>query len=62
AGVVLGLGETVVFAVTQGWPVALPVWAVIGGLGATVVIGGVSGLYPAARAARIPPTSALAAV
>jgi putative ABC transport system permease protein len=62
AGVVLGVAVTVVFAVTQGWPVALPVWAVVGGLGATVVIGGVSGLYPAARAARIPPTSALAAV
>ncbi|WIE83784.1 ABC transporter permease [Curtobacterium sp. MCPF17_021] len=62
AGVVLGVGVTVVFAVAQGWPVALPVWAVVGGLGATVVIGGVSGLYPAARAARIPPTSALAAV
>lgn len=62
AGVVIGIGVTVVFAVSQGWPVALPVWAVLGGLGATVVIGGVSGLYPAARAARIPPTSALAAV
>lgn len=62
AGVVLGVAVTVVFAVMQGWPVALPVWAVLGGLGATVVIGGVSGLYPAARAARIPPTSALAAV
>ncbi|WP_418516472.1 ABC transporter permease [Curtobacterium flaccumfaciens pv. flaccumfaciens] len=62
AGVVLGVAVTVVFAVTQGWPVALPVWAVVGGLGATVVIGGVSGFYPAARAARIPPTSALAAV
>ena len=62
AGVVLGVGVTIVFAVTRGWPVALPVWAVVAGLGATVVIGGVSGLYPAARAARIPPTSALAAV
>lgn len=62
AGVVIGVGVTVTFALAQGWPVALPVWAVAGGLGATVVIGGVSGLYPAARAARIPPTSALAAV
>ncbi|OIH95218.1 ABC transporter permease [Curtobacterium sp. MCBA15_001] len=61
AGAVIGVGVTVVFAVTQGWPVAIPVWAVGGGLGATVVIGGVSGWYPAARAARIPPTSALAA-
>lgn len=62
AGVVIGVGVTVAFAVGQGWPVAIPLWAVGGGLGATVVIGGVSGLYPAARAARIPPTSALAAV
>jgi putative ABC transport system permease protein len=62
AGVVIGVGVTIVFAIGQGWPIAIPVWAVAGGLGATVVIGGVSGLYPAARAARIPPTSALAAV
>ncbi|QWS32789.1 ABC transporter permease [Curtobacterium aetherium] len=62
AGVVVGLGVTIAFALAQGWPVAVPLWAVAGGLGATVVIGGVSGLYPAARAARIPPTSALAAV
>jgi putative ABC transport system permease protein len=62
AGVVIGCGVTVAFAVAQGWPVAIPLWAVGGGLGATVLIGGVSGIYPAARAARIPPTSALAAV
>jgi putative ABC transport system permease protein len=62
AGVLIGLGVTVAFSVAQGWPVAAPLWAVGGGLGATVLIGGVSGLYPAARAARIPPTSALAAV
>lgn len=62
AGVVIGLGVTVAFALSQGWPVATPLWAVAGGLGATVVIGGVSGLYPASRAAKIPPTSALAAV
>jgi putative ABC transport system permease protein len=62
AGVVIGLGVTVVFSLGQGWPIAVPLWAVAGGLGATVVIGGVSGLYPASRAARIPPTSALAAV
>ncbi|PZE61549.1 ABC transporter permease [Curtobacterium sp. MCPF17_001] len=61
AGVVIGLGATVVFALAQGWPIAVPLWAVAGGLGATVLIGGVSGLYPAAQAARIPPTSALAA-
>ena len=62
AGVALGVGVTTVYALGQGWPVAIPLWAVAGGLGATVFIGGVSGLYPAARAAPIPPTSALAAV
>ncbi|MBT2502657.1 ABC transporter permease [Curtobacterium sp. ISL-83] len=62
AGVVIGSGVTIAFALVQGWPVAIPLWAIAGGLGSTVLIGGVSGLYPAARAARIPPTSALAAV
>jgi len=62
AGVLIGGAVTAVFAVSQGWPVVVPVWAVGGGLAATVVIGGLSGLYPASRAARIPPTSALAAV
>ncbi|PZF57712.1 ABC transporter permease [Curtobacterium sp. MCSS17_008] len=62
AGVVIGVGVTAAFAIANGAPVAVPLWAVAGGLGSTVVIGGVSGIYPAARAARIPPTSALAAV
>ncbi len=62
AGVVIGVGVTAAFAAANGAPLAVPLWAVAGGLGATVVIGGVSGIYPAARAARIPPTSALAAV
>ena len=60
-GVALGATVTAGFAVHQGWPVVVPAWAVVGGLGATVLIGGLSGLYPASRAARIPPTSALAA-
>ena len=60
-GVALGAAVTAVFALSQGWPVVVPAWAAVGGLVATVVIGGVSGLYPASRAARIPPTSALAA-
>ncbi len=62
AGVMIGVALTVAIAVAQGWPVAIPLWAVCGGLAATIVIGGVSGLYPASRAAKIPPSSALAAV
>ncbi|TYB41735.1 ABC transporter permease [Actinomadura chibensis] len=60
-GVALGIVVTAVFAVTQGWPTVVPVWAMAGGILATLLIGGVAGLYPALRAARLPPTEALAA-
>lgn len=62
AGVTIGVAVTAAIAIVQGWPVAVPLWAIGGGLVATIMIGGVSGLYPAARAAKIPPTSALATV
>jgi putative ABC transport system permease protein len=38
------------------------VWALGGALAATLVIGTAAGLYPAVRAARLPPTAALASV
>ena len=43
----------------QGWPLALP-GGLAGGVGAAVFIGALAGLYPAARAARLSPTEALA--
>ncbi len=61
AGVILGYGVTAVYAATQGWPTVVPVWVIAGGFGATLLIGGVAGLYPAIRAARVAPTEALAA-
>jgi len=61
AGVVLGYGVTAVYATTQGWPTVIPPWVIVGGFLATLLIGGVAGLYPAIRAARVPPTEALAA-
>jgi putative ABC transport system permease protein len=39
----------------------VPVWAIAGGVAATLAIGAVAGLYPAVRAARLAPTEALAA-
>ncbi|MEU7575993.1 ABC transporter permease [Streptomyces sp. NPDC041068] len=59
-GVILGIAVTGGYASYQGWPSVVPFWAMAGGVGATLVIGGLAGFYPAVRAARLPPTEALA--
>lgn len=56
----MGVLVTAVYAVLQKWPVTLPGWASGGGFAATLLIGMAAGLYPAARAARLSPTEALA--
>jgi putative ABC transport system permease protein len=60
-GVLIGTAVTFAYAAAQGWPGVVPAWALAGGVGATVLIGAVAGWYPAVRAARLPPTEALAA-
>ena len=60
-GVLLGIGVTAAYASSQGWPTVVPVWATVGGVAATLLIGAVAGLYPAIRAARLSPTEALSA-
>lgn len=59
AGVALGAAATGVYAYSGGLPWVVPPWAVVGGFGATLVIGTIAGLYPAVRAARLSPTLAL---
>lgn len=61
SGIVIGWLVTVGYAQLQGWPVDIPLWVAAGGIGATLLIGGIAGLYPAIRAARLAPTEALSA-
>ncbi|MEW9551548.1 ABC transporter permease [Nonomuraea sp. NPDC050783] len=61
AGAVLGTLATAGYALARGWPLVVPPWAVGGAVVATLVVGTLAGLYPAVRAARLPPTVALAA-
>lgn len=60
-GVVIGMLVTAIYSALQHWPLVMPVWAVAGGMAATLFIGALGGLYPANRAARLSPTEALAA-
>jgi len=59
AGVLLGALATFGYARLNSLPAVVPMWALGGALGMTILIGGLAGLYPALRAARVPPTVAL---
>jgi putative ABC transport system permease protein len=59
-GLLLGIVPTLAYALYRGWPFALPVEAIAGGVAASAAIGAVASLYPARSAAALPPTAALA--
>jgi putative ABC transport system permease protein len=58
-GVGLGAAGTAIYASTKHWKIVVPPIALGGGVVAALAIGAIAGLYPAARAARLPPTEAL---
>ena len=59
AGCVLGSALTIGFAMVNGWRLELPPWLFAAGIGAAMLVGTVSGLYPALRASRLAPMDAL---
>jgi putative ABC transport system permease protein len=61
AGLLLGAFATLMYAVAQGQPWVVPLYALIAAPAAGLVIGAVAGLYPATKAARLSPTEALRA-
>jgi putative ABC transport system permease protein len=58
-GVALGCAIVVGYSQSQGWPSTVPVAAIAAGLAGSLLVGAVSGIYPALRAAALPPTEAL---
>lgn len=58
-GMVLGVVITVAYALSMGWPIDLPVEGLLGGVLAALAVGGLAGLYPASRAARLQPAEAV---
>ena len=61
-GGLLGVALTTAFALHEGWGVVLPWRPVLAGLACSLLVGTVVGLYPALRAASVPPTEALRAI
>ncbi|HEY3477725.1 MAG TPA: ABC transporter permease [Streptomyces sp.] len=60
SGTVLGVLVTLGYTTYQGWPPVIPVSALAGGVAGALVVGVLAGLHPSLRAARMPPTQALA--
>ena len=59
AGLAAGAAITAALAHLRHWTLLIPAQGLWGGLAVAVTVGGIAGLYPAARAARLSPTEAL---
>ncbi|MCX4911188.1 ABC transporter permease [Streptomyces sp. NBC_00878] len=60
AGGVIGTTATLGYALWRGWPPVIPLDATGAGFGSALLVGMAAGVYPSIRAARLPPTEALA--
>jgi putative ABC transport system permease protein len=60
-GVVLGAAATTAYALATGQLMVVPLAAIGEGVAVAVSVGLLAGVYPAVRAARLPPTEALRA-
>ena len=58
-GIIVGILVTAIYAISRDWTIVIPVYAIVGGILSSVLIGGVAGFYPAMRAASMSPTEAL---
>jgi putative ABC transport system permease protein len=58
-GCLAGAAMTIGFVAVNGWLLDLPPALFAAGIGAALLVGAGAGLYPAIRAARLPPMEAL---
>ena len=58
-GTILGVFITAIYATFRDWTLIISGYAVMGGIASSLLIGGIAGLYPALRAAKMSPTEAL---
>jgi putative ABC transport system permease protein len=61
-GIGLGAAATAVYAQSQGWQLVVPLVSVAGAVVLALTLGALAGLYPAIRAARLAPATALRSV
>ncbi len=58
-GAVIGSLVTAVVATISSWPIVVPALVIVAGVASTLIVGALAGLYPAIRAARTSPNTAL---